>query len=262
MYHLTKGHDVPTLRPAIISLILKGKENWEEIQNKMTQKPQRIPVTVKVMKLLKRRLRKIDWSENKKKLVWAVSCICWNGSFRIHELLSKERHEFDPLTTLLGKDLSVQTFMIQGKPEKAIKIHLKTMKQQRVGNGVKIEIFQNDSFMCPTKAYEGLVKASNLKKDGNMPVFRTEVGDCYTGKDFNRDLIELTKGYLDVGILRSHSFRSGVATEMALLGFSDEEIKRQGRRSSQAFNNYIKLDRVQRINIARSEAKGNKHWHE
>ena len=37
MYHLTKGHDVPTLRPAIISLILKGKENWEEIQNKMTK---------------------------------------------------------------------------------------------------------------------------------------------------------------------------------------------------------------------------------
>ena len=81
MYHLTNGHDVPILRPAIVSLILKGKENWEDIQNKMTQKPQRIPVTVKVMKLLKRRLRKIDWTENKKTLVWAVSCICWNGSF-------------------------------------------------------------------------------------------------------------------------------------------------------------------------------------
>ena len=44
-----------------------------------------------------------------------------------------------------------------------------------------------------------------------------------------RDLIKLTEGFLKVGILRSHSFRRGVATEMALLGFSDEEIKRQGK---------------------------------
>ena len=43
------------------------------------------------------------------------------------------------------------------------------------------------------------------------------------------DLIELTEGYLNVGHIRSHSFRSGVATEMALLGFSDDEIKRQGK---------------------------------
>ena len=66
MHHLSKGYDVPALRPAIVSLILKGKENWENIQSKLNQKHTRITVTVTIMKLLKRRIRKINWSEAKK----------------------------------------------------------------------------------------------------------------------------------------------------------------------------------------------------
>ena len=91
MHHLSKGYDVPALRPAIVSLILKGKENWENIQSKLNQKQTRIAVTVTIMKLLKRRIRKINWSEDKKKLIWAICCTAWNGSFRVHELLSKKK---------------------------------------------------------------------------------------------------------------------------------------------------------------------------
>lgn len=150
-------------------------------------------------------------------------------------------------------------------------IHLKTQKQHRVGNGTNIEIFANDSFMCPIKAIKNWFQASTIQRSGNLPLFRTEKGDCYTGADFNRrgiplplvslikskfykhrDLITLTSGYLEAGKLRSHSFRSGVATEMARNGFSDEEIKRQGRWSSQAYLNYIKLNRLQRIKISRN----------
>ena len=32
MYHLSKGHIGPVLRPAIISLILRGKEHWKDIK--------------------------------------------------------------------------------------------------------------------------------------------------------------------------------------------------------------------------------------
>ena len=85
MYHLTMGFDAPVLRPAIVSLLLKGRDVQAQLENKS----KRIAVTVPVMKLLKRRIRKMEWSESKKHLVWAVCCICWNGSFRIHEILSK-----------------------------------------------------------------------------------------------------------------------------------------------------------------------------
>ena len=91
MYHLTQGFDAPALRPAIVNLLLKGRENFEQIQEKLNKREKRIPVSVTVMKLLKRRIRKIQWSEPKKRLVWAVCCVCWNGSFRIHEVLSKKK---------------------------------------------------------------------------------------------------------------------------------------------------------------------------
>ena len=131
-------------------------------------------------------------------------------------------------------------------------IYLKTQKQQRIGNGTNVEIFGNDSFMCPIKAIKNWLQTSTLQKSSDLPIFRTENNECYTGADFNADLIKLTSGYLEIGKLRAHSFRSGVATEMARNGFTDEEIKRQGRWSSQAYLNYIKLYRFQRINISRN----------
>ena len=69
MYHLAMGFDAPVLRPAIVSLLLRGRENHEDIQAKLDNKEKRIAVTVPVMKLLKRRIRKMDWSEARKPLV-------------------------------------------------------------------------------------------------------------------------------------------------------------------------------------------------
>ena len=56
MLHLTKGLDAPALPPpAIVTILLKGQENFEQIKEK-NKKEQRISVTVPVMKLLKRRI--------------------------------------------------------------------------------------------------------------------------------------------------------------------------------------------------------------
>ena len=95
--------------------------------------------------------------------------------------------------------------------------------------------------MCPIKAIKNWLQASTLRKSSDLPMFRTDNGECYAGTDFNKDLIKLTSGFLEFGKLRSHSFRSGVATEMARNGFSDQEIRRQGRWSSQAYLNYMSL---------------------
>ena len=153
---------------------------------------------------------------------------------------------------MLEKDVKLKQCEVQGLKEWVLNIFLKTQKQQRIGNGTNVEIFANNSFMCPIKAIKNWLQASTLQKSSDLPIFRTETGECYTGADFNRDLIKLTSGYLEIGKLRAHSFRSGVATEMARNGFTDEEIKRQGRWSSQAYLNYIKLNRLQRIKISRS----------
>ena len=64
--------------------------------------------------------------------------------------------------------------------------------------------------------------------DLKTPLFM-EGNDCFTGRDFNAILTTLTAPITNNtnGIIRSHSFRSGMATEMGLRGFTDSEIQAQ-----------------------------------
>ena len=84
------------------------------------------------------------------------------------------------------------------------------------------------------------------------PLFRKNNVKCFTGKEFNRVLTKLlgdvTKG--TDGLIKSPSFRSGVATEMEKLRCSETEIMAQGRWSSQAFKAYIKMGSLKRIELA------------
>ena len=51
----------------------------------------------------------------KVRLVWAVITMAFNGSFRVHELLSREEHKFDPSSTLLAKNVTSEMVKEGGK---------------------------------------------------------------------------------------------------------------------------------------------------
>ena len=65
---------------------------------------------------------------------------------------------------------------------------------------------------------------------------------------------ERLSGYLEGAdkLYTSHSFRTGAASMMGALGFSDDDIKAIGKWSSNAFGNYTKLPRTQRRAVAKS----------
>ena len=246
MYHLCKGMDVSSLRPPIINLILKGREHWDNIKKTLNNKPQRVPVTVKVMKYLKRVINRENWTAEKKLRIWCICCLMWNGSLRVHEVLSKTKDEFDPLTTLCTGDIEILENLNNIDGKSILRIHLKSPKERRIGNGVKLEIFENGTFCCPVRAWNKWVK--NVKLQVGYPIFH-EGGKCFTGNDFNTILTNITSPLTNGtnGVIRPHSFRSGVASEMGLRGFTDEEIQAQGRWTSQAFKAYLKLDRLKRL---------------
>ena len=79
--HLVEGHPVPSLRPAVVTMVLRGKSNWDEEEARSL--PQRLPVTLKMLKLLEITL-KLDTSRTRKdkSLIWAVALIAFNGGFR------------------------------------------------------------------------------------------------------------------------------------------------------------------------------------
>ena len=244
--HLCRRHDPSCLRPPIVSMILKGREHWENVKDTLESKPQRVAVTLRILRYLKRVIRETSFEVEKKLRLWAICCLLWNGSLRVHELLSKHKNMFDPLTTLCKGDIELVKAQVGTEEKTFIRLHLKSPKERRIGTGVKLEIFGNQTFCCPVSAWQRWEAKVKLQSD--MPVFM-EGNACFTGAEFNRTLSNLTAGITDGtdGVIRPHSFRSGMATEMALRGFTDEEIQSQGRWSSRAFESYIKKDRLKRL---------------
>ena len=124
MLHLCKGMDTESLRPPIVNLILKGREHWDNVRQLISKKPKRVPVTLKVLKYLKRKIREADWPEERKLRIWFVCSLMWNGSLRVHEVLSKTKDNFDPLTTLCSEDLELISFEDSGVEKSLLRIHL------------------------------------------------------------------------------------------------------------------------------------------
>ena len=251
MLHLCNGQDPASLRPDIVNLVLRGREHFEEARATLEQKQKRVAVTVPILKVLLRKIRESTMDSEMKTRLWLICCLMWNASLRVSEVLSKNEKEYDPLTTLCGGDLILDKVEVRrGEYKEILRYHIKSPKERRIGNGVKLEIFENGSFCCPVRAYKAWSKKVTLVE--KKPVFMDSEKKCFTGKAFNRILSKLTACMTDDtdGVIKSHSFRSGVATEMGKMGFTEQEIMAQGRWSSQAFKSYTKQGILKKLQLA------------
>ena len=165
-YHIAMGFDDPFLRNPMVKLILKGQDNWDKLKDKMEGKMGKLPMTVNLMKLLKKRLVKVNWELEEKRLFWAVATLAWSGSFRIHELLSKEEVKFDPQTTLMWENIKEGTVVIKKEKVNLIQVHIKSPKVDRIGAGDKTEVFER-----PIKALGKYRSICKIKEGPKMPVF-------------------------------------------------------------------------------------------
>ena len=257
MYHLASGFPEGGLREPIVKLILKGQANLEKVEKLMSGRKGKLPVTIKVMKLLKVRLGKVDWPMWEVRLAWAVMTVAWNGSTRIHELLSTRKDSFDPQSTLLWKDVKFVKVEIEEKEVETLMVHIKSPKIDRLGAGDNIVIAELGNFMCPVRALNKYREEVKLKEEPNLPVFRVSSGGCFTGTDFNKKLRKLLwdlDSTIPGGVVTSHSFRAGVASEMAKRGHSEEELMAVGRWSSEAYKLYMGLPLTHRATFARKIA--------
>ncbi len=228
MYHIALGHNEPVLREPIIKLILKGKSNWDMVKRKIEGEVGRLPVTSLIMKLIKKKTIKADMEGIEKLLLWAVSCILWSGSFRVHEILSRTVNEYDPQTTLLWEDVKIGTVKIDRVEVKTIAFRIKSPKVDRVRTGDFIEVYETGLYNCPVKSFQKWREASGMGENAKFPVFRTAEDKCYTGRQINRRLQELTvcmESSLKGGKVTSHSYRAGLASEMCRAGYSEQDIQ-------------------------------------
>ena len=257
-YHIATGHKDPFVRDPMVKLILKGQDNWDKLQDRLGGKLGKLPVTKNMMMLIKKNLIKTDWPKKEKRLLWAIFTIAWSGSFRIHELCSRKEKEFDTQTTLLWKDVAFSEILVKEEHVKTIEVHIKSPKVDRVGAGDMIQVFQLGNFMCPLEAMNRYREEMKLEEDPEMPVFRKSSGMCMTGAEINRKLAIMTQEVgklVPGGTIKSHSFRSGVPSEMARNGENAEAIQAVGRWNGESYKIYCKLPLTRRADMARAVGK-------
>ena len=229
-WHLSNGWDEPLLRSPLVKQVLEGATNFDALKE-MPPTKNRLPITITAMKLIKRLLNKLQWTDERKSRVWFTACLAWAGSFRIHEILSREKKKFDPVTTLIGRRFKLKTSTIQGTKTEILIVRLKCPKEDKTGKGVTLEMFRDDTFMCPVQAWYNWRSKSIFPLDSEKPVVREASGVAYTGAAFQKDLhtiIGPTMERMGKGKMTTHSFRAGKASELSKHGFSEKEIKRVG----------------------------------
>jgi hypothetical protein len=241
--HISKGLPEPEIRSDIINLILKGLKNKENKLNR-NKTTQRKPITKETMALLKRRIRAWNTSTANRRLLWAVATNLFHGAFRIGELLCGKSSEFDPDFELTTEDIATT--------DKSIQFKLKAPKEDRKGKSTIVDVFATEGPFCPFRAFKKW-KEVNGHWPAHQPAFRWDDGRPLTQNQFRKIMGERLEGFVEnpEDIFCTHSFRIGVASMLGELGYSDNDIKAVGRWSSRAFEEYLRLPRTKRIQIAK-----------
>ena len=117
-------------------------------------------------------------------------------------------------------------------------ILLNQFKHSNVPHRVELQR-GNDPVACPVKALEDF---TFLRGGAEGSLFSTPAGRPYTATAAKEDISSvLSFCGLDNKRYKSHSFRIGSASDAALRGFSDAQIRLMGRWHSDAFRQYIRL---------------------
>ena len=213
----------------------------------------RVPCTLNILKLIKHELKMSRLHPDEKIVVWATCTLSFFGALRTSEVLCKDQFEYDPLDTLLQKDVKICPADSTGKESVSIKIrNSKTSK----GKGEIVSVYANYGPTCPVAATRKLLHITK-KCPKDAPAMCDRQGKVLTQNRLNVILKILTEDHFRPDWISGHSFRAGLISMFAQLGHSDAELKAIGRWSSRAYEHYIKLNRSKRheMTVAASHLK-------
>ena len=161
-----------------------------------------------------------------------VACFMFAGCLRSCEILTATSRRYVSDCTLLNKDVSVKTF----NGVSVLVICLRNTKEmQSDRKHTMVEMFQNGLYNDPVSSYLAWKRIYQGQPDQPLVSLR---GRGLTRSQLNSMIRELLDPVMEYGpgeAVLSHSFRAGLATSLARVGASEEEIKRQGRWTSESY---------------------------
>ena len=243
--HREMGLEMADKHWSFTKQIIEGHNNLSD------PTPGRIPMTPELMLDLKESLSTSKLSVPDRRLIWLACTILFQASLRVGEILAPTRSKFCPDTTLTNSCVTWEPTRVHNKTVNMLRLKIRKPKETRGSKSVDVEVFELPGcFYSATTAFAKWRDCSSLDTEPHLPLFRRENGKLLTPRDLNGILKSLLKDsikYSD-GFVSTHSFRAGIVSVMSRLGYQDEEIKRQGRWSSDAFKAYCKTGRASRLN--------------
>lgn len=213
-------------------------------------KRKKLAVTYPLMSKLKEKIEADGkMTESTKLMLWATATAAMCGSFRISELLPTRGKQGVMTGGLERKNLRRMRTKVPGRNSSVSFYNCKIQqpKERKAGEdpSLSVELFSSGGPYCPVRALDDWLQARPGGMDGW--VFLFEDGRPMTKIQFNRTLRRLLKGIEGYQAVAGHSFRRAIPSLMAKAGYSDEEIRRQGRWRSSAFELYTVTGRGQRL---------------
>jgi hypothetical protein len=233
---LSRGAQSHNPTPALASQLMSGLANIKKNAVLEALKSKRRPITLNMLMLLQNSIAAHPtWSTYEKSMRWTVMLLAYWGSFRMSELLTQERHKFDPASALLPSDLQVK--------DDCLTVWIRSPKVYNEGGDI-VEVWrvEENPNLDPVTAVACFLKhrSGTLGAADDRPVFSHQDGSLYSKAELNSDIKSLLSKYPDLSepgreTWSGHSFRSGLSTLLTSLGFPEDQIKAWGRWRSAAY---------------------------
>ena len=194
----------------------------------------RLPITRELLTSVISTLPSICVNLFEARLFIAAFCLAFSAFLRVSEVtaVNKKNH----LHALRISDVKID------QKGEILSLFVRHSKSDQLGLGSHLTICRSTNNICPVRRMSLYLEQRPLV-DG--PLFCHLDGSPLTRYQFSavlkKCLIQLQPQY---SLYTSHSFRIGAATAAAMAGYSSEVIKKSGRWRSNAFQLYVRSDKV------------------
>ena len=116
-------------------------------------------------------LRKMKMPSKKKKACWTAMVFLFMGSTRPSEILNPDKNKYNPLKTMLQKDLKVVRVQTDEEMVTTLQLTLKCPKTSRTLPTQVVELPEVGGWLCPVRALREWQATMKGKRMGGTPLF-------------------------------------------------------------------------------------------
>ena len=228
--HLLLNLDISAFVEFMFKLTLRGMGRLNT--HTPTQAP---PMTAQYLSEIKKLL---DFTREDDVILWAMLLVGFFLLLRKSNLVPDVASKFDPNKQLKRSDL---TFC-----KDHVKVVLRWTKNNQFHEALRFALPKIDgSDLCPMEALVSLF--SMVPGADNDAVFKKSSGECFTYRNLQVRLAEISEILQVPQKFTSHSLRAGGATNTFLAGVPPEVIKLLGFWKSDCYQQYIRMPEQARL---------------